>query len=66
MRTAAASRTLTVRPDDVFHLLQRPVSTEIKGSEMKSDENNQRNKVLDFKEGCGAYARLNEQSKESR
>jgi len=33
MCTAAASKTLTVKPGDVFRLLQRPVSTEIKGSE---------------------------------
>lgn len=53
-------------PDDASRLLQRPVSTEIKGSEMKSEENDHGNKVLDCKDGRGAYARLNGQSKESQ
>ena len=43
MCTAAAGRTLTVMPDDASRLLQRPVSTEIKGSEMNSAENNHGN-----------------------
>lgn len=50
MCTAAASKTLTVMPGDVFHLPQRPVSTEIKGSEIKKSNENDQGKVdVEFK-----------------